>query len=72
MSVPVPGHSGPPRGTMTAAEIGAWDGVDGYLFRLFDGIAADLWILDGERPERLDELLDRGETEGVRVRRSAP
>ena len=72
MSAPLPGRSGPPTGAMTAAELAAWEAVDGYLHRLLDGLDADCWILDGERPERLDELLGRGATDGVRVRRPAP
>ena len=32
----------------------------------------DLWIIDGERPERLTELLRTGRTEGVSLARRGP
>ncbi|MFA4966140.1 MAG: hypothetical protein WC709_10985, partial [Thermoleophilia bacterium] len=72
VSAPLPGGSQPPRGALTAAVLGAWEGVDGHLGRLLDGLGADVWILDGERPERLDELLDGGEPDGISVRWPAP
>ena len=55
---------------MTVAELAASSGVDGHLAELLAADPAfDLWIIDGERPERLTELLETGRTEGVRLAR---
>ena len=54
---------------MTVAELAAAAGVDGHLAELLGDPAFDLWIVDGERPERLTELLEVGSTEGVRLAR---
>jgi aspartokinase-like uncharacterized kinase len=54
---------------MTLAELAASPGVDAYLAELLGDPAFDLWIVDGERPERLAELLETGQTEGVRLAR---
>ena len=62
-----------PAGAMTVAELAASAGVDGHLAELLVGDPAfDLWIIDGERPERLTELLETGKTEGVRLARPGP
>ncbi len=61
--------SSAPAGTMTVVELAASSGVDGHLAELLGDSAFDLWIIDGERPERLTELLETGETEGVRLAR---
>ena len=58
-------------GAMTAAELAASSGVDDHLADLLADAAFDLWIIDGERPERLGELLETGETRGVRLARPA-
>ena len=57
---------------MTVTELAAAAGVDGHLAELLGDTAFDLWILDGERPERLTELLETGKTEGVRLARPGP
>lgn len=57
---------------ISVAEMAASSGVDGHLAELLDVSAFDLWIIDGERPERLKELLDSGEAEGIRLARSVP
>ena len=55
---------------MTVAELAASSGVDRHLAGLLAADPAfDLWIIDGERPERLAELLEAGRTEGVRLAR---
>jgi len=54
---------------MTVTELAAAAGVDGHLAELLGDPAFDLWIVDGERPERLTELLETGTTEGVRLAR---
>jgi aspartokinase-like uncharacterized kinase len=59
-------------GAMTIAELAASPGVDAYLDELLGDSAFDLWAIDGERPERLTELLETGKTEGVRLARPGP
>ena len=54
---------------MTVGELAAATGVDGHLAGLLGDPAFDLWIVDGERPERLDRAARDGETEGVRLAR---
>jgi aspartokinase-like uncharacterized kinase len=62
-----------PAGAMTVAELAASPGVDGRLAGLMAADPTyDLWIIDGERPERLTELLEAGKTEGVSVARPGP
>ena len=61
--------SSAPPAVMTVAELAAACGVDGHLAELLGDPAFDLWIIDGERPERLTELLETGGTEGVRLAR---
>lgn len=58
-----------PAGAMTVAAMAASCGVDGHVAELLGDPAFDLWIIDGERPERLTELLETGRTEGVRLAR---
>ena len=63
----------PTAGAMTVAELACSPGVD----RRLAGLLAvdptfDLWIIDGERPERLTELLGTGRTEGVSLARRGP
>jgi aspartokinase-like uncharacterized kinase len=58
----------PPR-PMTVADLAASSGVDGHLAELLGDPAFDLWIIDGERPKRLTELLETGTTEGIRLAR---
>jgi len=57
------------RGALTLAELTASPGVDAYLDKLLGDSVFDLWAIDGERPERLTELLETGKTEGVRLAR---
>jgi len=54
---------------MTVVERAASSAVDGHLAELLSDSVFDLWIIDGERPERLTELLETGRTEGVRLAR---
>jgi 5-(aminomethyl)-3-furanmethanol phosphate kinase len=61
-----------PRVTVTASELAAAEVVDGYFERVLEGTRFELWIVNGERPERLVELLESGSTEGVMLARSAP
>ena len=55
--------------SLTVAELAAAPGVDDHLGGLLGDAPFDVWILDGERPELLAELMERGTTEGVRLAR---
>lgn len=55
---------------MTVEQLSAWDGVDGYLATVLGDVQLDLWILNGERPGRLSEVLETGRTTGIRLLRS--
>ena len=59
-------------GVVTVARFAASGGVDTYLEELLDDAAFDLWVIDGEHPERLTQLLETGDTEGVKLARQAP
>jgi 5-(aminomethyl)-3-furanmethanol phosphate kinase len=62
-----------PAGAMTVAELASFSGVDRRLAGLLaTDPTYDVWIIDGERPERLIELLETGKTEGVSVARPGP
>lgn len=54
----------------TVDQLAGWKGVDGYLAQLLRGAEFDLWILNGEQPERLAELFETGRTEGIQLLRS--
>lgn len=69
LSNPVPGARGSSPSLVTAEQLAGWQGVDGYLSRLLEGAGFDLWILNGERPDLLGELLDTGRTEGMQLLR---
>lgn len=57
---------------VTVAQVAASHGVDAHLVELLGDDAFDLWAIDGEHPERLTQLLETGDTEGVRLARQAP
>lgn len=57
---------------LTLDLLAGWEGVDGYLAHLVDGAGFDLWIVDGERPGRITELLTTGRTVGIHLPRSDP
>ena len=56
-------------GAMSVAELAASGGVDDQFAELLGDRGFGLWIIDGERPARLAELLVAGKTEGVRLAR---
>ncbi len=58
-----------PAHVMTGAELASTSAVDGHLAGLLGEPSFDLWIVDGERPERLTQLLETGSTKGVRLAR---
>ena len=47
-------------------------GVDPCLASSLSTNALELWIINGEKPERLVELLERGHTKGTHLKRSLP
>ncbi|MBE0528693.1 MAG: hypothetical protein IH629_05780 [Thermoleophilia bacterium] len=59
-------------GVVTRAEIAASRGVDGHLAELLGDASFDLWAIDGDHPERLTELLETGNTQGVRLAPRVP
>jgi aspartokinase-like uncharacterized kinase len=67
---PCPGAGGgvPPH-LVTMERLTRWEGVDHYLGTILNGSALDLWILNGNDPERLKELLEKGSTRGTRLQR---
>lgn len=72
LSNPVPGARGSSPSLVTAEQLAGWQGVDSHLFRLLEGAGFGLWILNGERPDLLGELLDTGRTEGMQLLRCDP
>jgi hypothetical protein len=47
-------------------------GVDGCLASLLEANDLELWIINGEKPDRVAELLDKGHTKGTHLKRSFP
>ena len=47
-------------------------GVDPCLASSLSTNALELWIINGEKPERLVELVDKGHTKGTHLKRSFP
>jgi aspartokinase-like uncharacterized kinase len=72
LDVPVDGVPAATLGRLSVAQLAAWAGVDDHLGELVAHASFDLWILDGDRPERLEGLLESGHTDGLRVVRPAP
>jgi aspartokinase-like uncharacterized kinase len=54
---------------MSVEQLARWEGVDSHLPHLLRGACFHVWILNGERPEQLGELLETGRTVGIRVLR---
>jgi aspartokinase-like uncharacterized kinase len=59
-------------GEVPAATLAAAEAVDGAFAASLEGMDCEVWLLDGEEPQRLEALLETGRTEGVRVARGAP
>ena len=55
--------------TVTLEQLARWEGVDPYLTTVLPGSGLDLWIVNGNRPDRLRELLEKGSTRGAHWRR---
>ncbi len=47
-------------------------GIDPCLASSLNNNALELWIINGEKPERLAELLEKGYTKGTHLKRSPP
>lgn len=54
---------------VTLERLARWEGVDPYLAAVLTGSGLDLWIVNGNRPDRLRELLEKGSTRGAYLRR---
>ncbi len=48
------------------------EGVDPSLTSTLNTSAFELWIINGEKPERLAQLLEKGHTNGTYLKRSLP
>lgn len=59
-----------PRGRVTLETLAVWEAVDEQFAALACGADYEVWVVDGEAPERLDQLLETGRTEGVNLARS--
>jgi aspartokinase-like uncharacterized kinase len=62
------GDNGLP-GLITLEQLARWEGVDPYLASVLAGSGLDLWIINGNTPGRLKELLVKGTTLGIRLQR---
>jgi aspartokinase-like uncharacterized kinase len=56
-------------GLVTIEELARLEGVDPYLAAILADSGLDLWIINGNTPDRLKELLEKGMTLGTRLRR---
>jgi aspartokinase-like uncharacterized kinase len=50
-------------------QLAGCEGVDPYLATILAGSGLDLWIINGNAPERFKELLETGTTRGARLQR---
>jgi aspartokinase-like uncharacterized kinase len=57
---------------ITFDQLAACDGVDPYLSTLIGDGCLDLWIINGNKPRRMEELLAKGRTRGTHFLRSIP
>jgi aspartokinase-like uncharacterized kinase len=56
-------------GMVTLEQLARWEGVDPYLAVILAGSCLDLWIVNGNTPDRLKELIETGTTLGSRLQR---
>jgi len=52
---------------ITSDQLADCGGADQYLASLLNATRLEVWVINGERPERLAELLASGRTKGTRV-----
>ncbi len=57
---------------ITLDQLAGCDGVDRYLATIISDGCLDLWIINGNKPHRMEELLAKGETRGTHLQRSIP
>jgi aspartokinase-like uncharacterized kinase len=57
---------------ITLDELAGYNGVDRYLATIVSDSCLDLWIINGNKPHRMEELLAKGETRGTHLQRSIP
>jgi len=57
---------------ITLDELAGNSGVDRYLATIVRDSCLDLWIINGNKPNRMEELLAKGETRGTHLLRSIP
>lgn len=55
-----------PQGSMSQEELARCEGVDRTLSDLLPRLGLEMWVINGERPKRLAELLSTGATVGTR------
>lgn len=55
--------------SLTVEQLSVCRGVDPFLATLLRGSSLDLWIINGNEPHRLEELLTKGKTRGTRLQR---
>jgi aspartokinase-like uncharacterized kinase len=72
MEAPMPGPAAVSPGPVSLDQLAEWEGVDRFLAHILEGSNLDLWIIDGERPERLREVFQTGRTDGILLPRSVP
>jgi aspartokinase-like uncharacterized kinase len=54
---------------LTLEQLANCEGVDRFLATVVGDSRFDLWIINGNEPHRLEELLTKGKTRGTRLRR---
>ena len=57
---------------ITLDQLARCDAVDRYLATIMSDSRLDLWIINGNKPHRVEELLVKGETRGTHLQRSIP
>ena len=57
---------------ISAEHLAVCEGVDPCLTSSLSTNTFELWIINGEKPERLAELLEKGYTKGTHLKRSLP
>lgn len=55
--------------SVSVGRLSGCEGVDRFLATFLDGKSFDLWIINGNEPDRLQELLVSGKTHGTHLQR---
>lgn len=56
--------------TIDLEQLAGCRGVDRYLASILSKNGLDMWVINGEHPKRLSQLIEKGGTKGTRLRRS--